>query len=182
MEENAESIDRDEFARQLSRYSRQIFGFIVVLSSSRNDADDIFQDTSVELWRKFTSFEPGTNFRAWAYQIAYHKILDHRRKQGRRQLLDDEAFHVLARDALLLTAESPSQREDALADCLKKLPQCDRRLIERRYRADMTPKQIAEQSARSVYSVYRALARIHEALSKCVGQALASEGFKEVEG
>jgi RNA polymerase sigma-70 factor, ECF subfamily len=182
MDENTESVDRDEFARLLSRYSRQIFGFILVLSSSRNDADDIFQDTSVELWRKFTSFQPGTNFRAWAYQVAYHKILDHRRKLGRRQLLDDEAFHVLARDALLLTAESSSQREEALAECLKKLPKTDRRLIERRYHAGLTPKQIAEQTSRSVYSVYRALARIHEALSKCVGQALAREGCNEVKG
>src|SRR4029078_12415471 len=100
----------------------------------------------------------------------------------RRQLLDDEAFQVLARDALLMTTEDASQREEALAECVKKLPREDRLLIERRYRGAQTPKQIADQSSRSVYSVYRALTRIHEALSKCIGQALKRESLNEANG
>lgn len=179
MEERAESVDRDEFARLLSRYSRQIFGFILVLSPNRSDAEDIFQETSVELWRKFTSFQPGTNFRAWAYQVAYYEVLDYRRRRGRRQLLDDEAFQVLARDALLLTTETSSQREDALTECLKKIPKADRRLIERRYRMGLTPNQIAEQTSRSVHSVYRALTRIHRALSECISRTLSQEKSQE---
>jgi RNA polymerase sigma-70 factor, ECF subfamily len=182
VEELSQSIDRDEFARLLSRHSRQIFGFILSLSSSRTDADDIFQETSVELWRKFTTFQAGTNFRAWAYQVAYYKVLDYRRKSGRRQLLDEEAFHAVARDALLLTADDTSRREEALSTCLKKLPRSDRKLIDRRYRAAQSPKQIAEQTSRSVHSVYRALTRIHEALSNCVRQTLAQEATKEASG
>jgi RNA polymerase sigma-70 factor, ECF subfamily len=179
---SSSSIDRDEFARLLSRHSRQLFGFILTLSAHRNDADDIFQETSVELWRKIETFQRGTNFRAWAYQVAYHKVLDHRRKLGRRHLLDEEAFQALARDALLITADSTSQREEALGNCLKKLPKSDRQLIDRRYRAAQSPKQIAEQTSRSVHSIYRALTRVHEALSNCVRQTLAQEDHKEARG
>jgi RNA polymerase sigma-70 factor, ECF subfamily len=182
VDQPTQTIDRDEFARLLSRHSRQVFGFILSLSASRSDADDIFQETSVELWRKIGLFQPGTNFRAWAYQMAYHKVLDHRRKQGRRHLLDEEAFHAIARDALLITAENTSQREEALGHCLKKLPKADRQLIDRRYRAAQSPKQIAEQTSRSVHSIYRALTRIHESLSNCVRQTLAQESQKEASG
>jgi RNA polymerase sigma-70 factor, ECF subfamily len=164
---------QDRFVRALSRHSRQIFGFILTLSPSRSDAEDIFQDTSVAMWRKFNTFEEGTNFRAWACQVAYLEVLGYRRKKGKQQLLYEEAFQALARDALLLTVEETEHREDALANCLQKLAKSDRKLIERRYYAAQTPRQIAEHGSKSVHSVYRSLSRIHDALLECVQRSLS---------
>lgn len=172
----ADSTDlHDRFVRLLTQHSRQIFAFILTLSPSRSDADDIFQDTSVALWRKFSTFEEGTNFRAWACQVAYLEVLDYRRKWGKQQSLHEKAFQALARDALLFTVEDSSYREDALAQCLKKLARSDRKLIERRYYAGQTARQIAEHGSQSVHSIYRNLSRIHDALMKCVQQSLAGE-------
>lgn len=163
----------DRFVRALSRHSRQIFAFILTLSPSRSDAEDIFQDTSVALWRKFSTFEEGTNFRAWACQVAYLEVLSYRRKAGKRQVLYEEAFQALARDALLTNVEDTAHREDALAKCLQKLGRSDRKLIERRYYAAQTPRQIADHGSKSVHSVYRSLSRIHDSLLKCVQQSLS---------
>ena len=165
----------DRFVRDLSRHSRQIFGFILTLTSSRNDAEDLFQDTSVQLWRKFSTYQEGTNFRAWAYQVAYLEVLEYRRKKGRQQVLSEEAFRVLAQDAMRLTDDDAERRGDALSKCLEKLSKSDRKLIDNRYFAAQSPKQIAEQTSRPVYSVYRALTRIHDALLNCVEKALAAE-------
>jgi RNA polymerase sigma-70 factor (ECF subfamily) len=175
MTSNEQENLHDRFVRTLSRHSRQIFGFILTLASERSDAEDIFQDTSVKLWKKFSTFEEGTNFRAWAYQVAYLEVLEYRRKKGRQQLLCEEAFQILARDALLRTVEDTSRREEALAKCIEKLAKTDRKLVERRYFAAQSPKQIAEQTARSIHVVYRSLARIHDALMRCVQQALSGE-------
>jgi RNA polymerase sigma-70 factor (ECF subfamily) len=175
MEGQAEQVRHDDFVRLLSCHARQIFGFILTLSPNRADAEDIFQNASVALWKKFDTYQQGTNFRAWAYQVAYFEVVEHRRQKSKlRSLLSEEAFEALAADAMVMRQEN-AQHEDALAACLEKLSFKDRKLIESRYFNSQTTKQIAERSSRSIYAIYRSLARIHDALLRCVKQAMAGE-------
>ena len=165
----------DDFVRLLSAHSRQVFGFILALAPNRSDAEDIFQNASVALWKKFGDYRAGTNFRAWACQVAYLEVVEHRRRKSKlSQLLSDESLRALA-DEAAAQSEDIDRREDALADCLEKLPAADRKLIESRYFNSQSAKQIAEKRAKSIHSVYRSLSRIHEALMHCVQQAIASD-------
>lgn len=162
-----------EFVRLLTRYSSQIYGFILMLSVNRSDAEDVFQETSVVLWEKFESYLPGTDFRAWACRIAFFKVQSHRRSSGRFRTLSDEAFEALAADALALVEEK-DVRGDALAECLEKLADRDRRLLEQKYFGQLTTAQLAKQLSQSTHSVYRALTRIHNRLLECMQRSLAS--------
>jgi RNA polymerase sigma-70 factor (ECF subfamily) len=56
----------------------------------------------------------------------------------------------------------------ALQQCLLKLQDNDRGLIQVRYEKGMTIKQIAEQMQRSVTGMYKVMARIHRSLVRCV--------------
>lgn len=166
---------QDGFVRLLSAHSRQIFGFILTLAPNRTDAEDIFQNTSVALWKKFPTYREGTNFRAWACQVAYLEVVEHRRRLNRVfRLLNDRAFQALANEAMQ-PIEDDDRREDALAGCLEKLSRTERKLIESRYFNSESPKQIAQRQSKSVYTVYRSLARIHEALLQCVQRSISSE-------
>jgi RNA polymerase sigma-70 factor, ECF subfamily len=165
---------QDEFVRYLSRESSRIFGFILALAVNRNDADDVFQETSVVLWRRFDEFEPGTNFRAWACRIAQLQVMNFRRSHNRCRVLSDDALQALAQNALAVM-DRDDRREETLATCLEKLRPQDRQLIEQRYFRRHTTKEIAEREARSIHSVYRALRRVHELLLRCVRQGLALE-------
>jgi RNA polymerase sigma-70 factor, ECF subfamily len=161
-----------EFVRLLTRHSSQIYGFILMLSVNRGDAEDVFQDTSVILWQKFDTYEPGTNFRAWACRIAFYQVQNHRRTASRLKTISDEAFEALAADALAFV-EKPDIRGEALDECLEKLAQRDRRLLEQKYFGQLSTAQIAEQRAQSTHSIYRALTRIHRQLLQCMERALA---------
>lgn len=162
-----------EFVRLLTRHSSQIFGFILMLSVKRTDADDIMQETSVVLWEKFDSYIPGTSFQAWACRIAYYETLRQRRSDGRVQFLSDNVFTLLASDALSIMEQTDVNKE-ALADCLDKLAEKDRRLIEQKYFVQLSTSEIAKRSERSVDSIYRALTRIHSLLSRCMHRELES--------
>jgi len=162
-----------EFVRLLTRHSSQIYGFILMLSVKRSDAEDILQDTSVVLWEKFDSYEPGTSFQAWACQIAYYETLSRRRKQNRIQYLSDASLTLLAKDALSIMEQTDLDK-DALADCLEKLAEKDRRLIEQKYFVQLSTSEIAERSARSVHAIYRALSRVHGLLLRCMRKAFES--------
>jgi RNA polymerase sigma-70 factor (ECF subfamily) len=162
-----------DFVRLLTRNSSQIYGFILMLSVNRNDAEDVFQDTSVVLWEKFDTYQPGTDFRAWACRIAFFKVQSHRRASGRLRILSDDVFEALAADALAF-AEDRDLRSEALSECLEKLKERDRCLLEQKYFSQHSTAQIAEQMAKSTHSVYRSLARIHSQLLNCMQRSLAS--------
>ena len=58
------------FLRLYSEHQRELFKFSFTLVPNHSDADDILQDTSVILWRKFAEFTPDSNFFRWASQVA----------------------------------------------------------------------------------------------------------------
>ena len=56
------------------QHQRQIFSFIYSLAPNRHDAEDLLQETSLVICEKFPEFKPGTNFLAWACQIALWRV------------------------------------------------------------------------------------------------------------
>jgi RNA polymerase sigma-70 factor (ECF subfamily) len=89
------------------------------------------------------------------------------------RVLSDAAFEALAADALAF-AEDRDLRGEALAECLDKLAERDRRLLEQKYFGQATTVQLAEQRSQSTHSIYRALTRIHSQLLQCMQRSLAS--------
>jgi RNA polymerase sigma-70 factor (ECF subfamily) len=162
-----------EFVRLLTQHSSRIFGFVLALCVNRSDAEDIFQNTSVVLWEKFESYQPGTNFLAWACRIAYFEALYDRRKTSRVKTLSDEAWQALASDALA-TSEQKEDHQEALAACLEKLSATDRDLLEQKYFSQRSVTEIAQRCDQSVHAIYRALSRIHDALLQCMRRAMSA--------
>lgn len=65
---------RGELVGLLTRNQRKIFAYIYTLVPNRADAEDILQETSVTIYKKFAEFELGTDFVAWANRIAWWKV------------------------------------------------------------------------------------------------------------
>jgi RNA polymerase sigma-70 factor, ECF subfamily len=165
---------QDEFVQLLSRHSQRIYEFILTLVTRQSDAEEIFQNTSLVLWKKFDSYDQNGNFRGWACRIAYLEVLALRRTSRRLQTFSEEALELLANNALA-HSDDLGRRRAALEDCLEKLMPHDREMVEQRYYQRRAPKEIAVIKSCSVYSVYRALARVHTALLNCVRSRLGRE-------
>jgi RNA polymerase sigma-70 factor (ECF subfamily) len=168
---------QEEFLRLFSVHSQRIYEFILMLLIRRADADEVFQETCLVLWNKFGSYDPNGSFYAWACKIAYLKILALRRANRRLHLFSEEVLGILA-DKALNNADELGLRREALDECLERLNVADRKLIEQRYYDRRTPKEIAATRSRSVYSVYRALCRVHGSLFECVENRLLKEGVQ----
>lgn len=166
--------DHDEFARLFARHARQLYGFIMTLALTHHDAEEVFQNTNVILWNKFSEFRPGSNFFAWASRIAYFEVLNLMKQRRRSPLLSVEALDSLAVEATALSDQSVDRME-ALSDCLARLTTADREIIQDRYFYQRPPKQIAAMRSRSLDSIYRALSRIHHVLLECVERSMAQE-------
>jgi len=166
----------EEFVWLFTQHARRIYGFILSLQPNVTDADEIFQETSTVLWRKFDQFEPGTDFLAWACQIARYKVMSLRQKLGRDRLQFSDEFVESVADESAAMESTLAPRQRALATCLEKLTARDRQLLESRYRDGATTRSVASEVGRSVDAVYKALNRIHEALFHCIERTLRAEG------
>lgn len=162
-------IERGEsFTRLLVATQPRLYGFIYSLVGDRSAADDVLQEVSSVLWRKFDNFEEGTNFNAWALKIARFSVLEWRRKQSRAPLpLDDETLVALA-DQSAEMAEGVSEMREALHLCLAKLPDRQRDLLRARYFDDESVQSIATRWQRTRMAIYKLLRKTHAALLGCI--------------
>ena len=165
----------DEFVRLFTKDGRWIFSYILMLVPHKADAEEVFQETSITLWQKFDEFLSGSNFRAWATQVAHYKVLHYRaRKQGSPLLLDDAVLEAVHQTAVTLN-DRLDDLHQALEKCRGKLSDDDRELLDRRYESGATAQSIADVLGRSPRAIYRALDRIHQALYDCIRQEMSGE-------
>lgn len=157
-----------------SHYSRLRF-YITALLPTGSDVADVLQETSLVLWRKFDSFELGTNFYSWACKIARFQVMKFRERQSRAaQLLDTSLLEKLAEEATdesLSYGVSPS----TLENCLGKLSDADCTLIRRRYQPGASVQRLADDLGRSANSLSKSLGRIRRALLECLNRTLVQE-------
>jgi RNA polymerase sigma-70 factor (ECF subfamily) len=159
---------RDDFIVQLTAAQPSLWAYVFSLLPDHVAAQDVLQETNLTLWRKAADFQPGTSFLSWASQVAYFHVLSHRRRQRRDRLLfNEDVLAYLAERQADRTAE-PGDRLVALRDCLEKLPQPSRKLLEERYAPGGSVKDLAEAGGRSVAAVSQLLYRIREKLLDCM--------------
>ena len=159
-----------------TQHQRRIYAYIYTLIPNRSDAEDLLQETSITLWEKFEEFEPGTDFVAWACQVAYWKIRNARRKYARSPIIhDDDLLQALSEKAIA-TRHELDRRHEALSHCLEKLTDRDRALVMSRYESDATVKDVAQRTGRTVEAAYKALSRIRQSLLDCVTLRLERTG------
>ena len=153
--------------------------YILALVLDSNFAADILQETNIVLWQKFDQFQRGTNFFAWAREIARIGVLRHRQKSSARiATVDPEVIEQLAcRFADDVQSQSVGRKE-ALDACLKKLQNADRELILARYAPGASVAGIAKQLDRTANSVSQSLCRIRRALLSCTERQMRSTGTK----
>ncbi|MDP3659337.1 sigma-70 family RNA polymerase sigma factor [Phenylobacterium sp.] len=61
--------ESDEFKESLERLIGPMRGYALALTHSRSDADDLVQEALLRAWRFRVSYKPGTNLKAWLFQI-----------------------------------------------------------------------------------------------------------------
>jgi RNA polymerase sigma-70 factor (ECF subfamily) len=163
------------FVQLLLRHESRLRAYLMSLLAQWDDVDEVLQQTSVTLWKKFDQFEPGTDFFAWAARTAHFTTLNFLAKQKRSRLRFSPEFIEALQDPASATSDGWGEREAALADCMKKLSDADRDLIARRYAPAATTKDVATSLGRPLKSVYKSLGRIYKSLLACVERTLASE-------
>lgn len=91
---------RQEFMNLVEKHKAELTVFCRHMLWDRHDLADILQTVLMTAFSKFDSFETGTNFRAWLFQISTLTIFNYNRKYAeyRKRVvnLKDESIEDLA--------------------------------------------------------------------------------------
>src|SRR5215469_17587546 len=74
------SREHDQFIERFIRSQDRIYAYVVTLLPNRTDAEEVFQQTSLVLWKKWQQFDPARDFVAWACGIAHYEVRNFLRK------------------------------------------------------------------------------------------------------
>ncbi|MEN6405188.1 MAG: sigma-70 family RNA polymerase sigma factor [Thermoguttaceae bacterium] len=80
--------DRDSlvFEELVHRYEKELFGYLRHYLGDAEMAEDVFQQTFLQVHLKCDQFEPGRQVRPWLYTIATNQAIDFQRRNRRHRL------------------------------------------------------------------------------------------------
>lgn len=162
----------ERFARLYAQYQQELYRYIMLLTGTIEDANDVLQETAVVLLQKIEQYEPDRPFMPWARKIAYYEVLKHRTASARRMpLLDERVFEQIASQVESMDPLLDARRE-ALRHCLQKLPVHQLDVIRLRYSEGITPQDISHLTSRPVQTVYTQLKRARQFLLECIERTI----------
>jgi len=169
------STGDDWFIEQFMAIQSRLYRYIATLVAGRTDAEDLLQKTALSAWRERQRFEQGRDFFAWVCGVARNHVRHYYRSAKRsRVTIDSDVAEQLAVQLVEQDHET-RQMQDALDECLRRLPGEQRKLLQRFYEG-ATAGTLAQELGRSVDALYKSLQRTRTALSACVNGILAAEG------
>ena len=167
----------DEFVVLFTSHELRLRAYAMSLIPNQADAEDVVQQSSLLLWKKFDKFQSGTSFMAWAARVVFHEAQRQRRRQVRDKLkFGDDFFEAVCREAASDdVAEAMAEQEAQLGACIAKLRPEHRDLLRARYADGWTVERMATTFQRSAEAIYNVLSRIRRALQACVAEARRHE-------
>ena len=137
-----------------------LYNFARWLVHNQNDAEDLIQETYLKALRSFASFQPGTNFRPWIFQILRNTFLSSCSKLERRMTLavdsEEDLPATSATPESLLIGRSDI---DAVRCAIEQLPVIFREVILLCDVEDASYREIAEILSIPIGTVMSRLAR-----------------------
>lgn len=160
--------NQEQFLRLLMLNDRRIYAYILSIVPNINDADDIMQETSAVMWRKFGNFDSGMDFSTWALTIARYQILSYLKKRKRSKVRFNSNLVKSIEEEVKRVIPDLDERLTVLKNCIHKLGYENQNILKLRYEKGYTFENIGAHISKSTRAAFYTLSRIHQLLQRCV--------------
>lgn len=171
--------DRDA-RRQAERLARDHYESLVRLglrlTGNEAEARDLVQDTFERALKRYGSFKPGTNERAWLHSILYNAFIDQRRARASKQFVSDDAIEEKPADSAPEPPPWSTVSDAQLAAAIDSLGSDFREVYRMHAIEQRSYKEIAEAVSILPQTVATRLVRARQMLRAHLLEALGREG------
>jgi RNA polymerase sigma-70 factor, ECF subfamily len=169
--------DRAAFEELVRRYEKELYGYLRHYLGDTEMAEDVFQQTFLQVHLKCDQFEEGRKVRPWLYTVAINQAIDSQRRNRRHRItsLDRRMQHDFEGKAGSLVemldgeATGPGEEAEAaeqgdrLRRAVDELPESSRQVVDLVYFQELKYREAAEILGIPVGTVK---SRLHAALEK----------------
>jgi len=155
----------------VARYQHRLYRYFLRLAHDRAAADDLFQQTWLQVMRNLGRYDAARSFDTWLFAIAHNAAMDLlRRRPG--ESLDEGEWELRSRAPDALAMMLAGERAAIVAAAMRELPAPYREALTLRFEDGMKLEEIAEVVGAPVSTVK---SRVHRGLD-ALRQSISREG------
>ena len=169
-----------QLVKQFLENRDAILAFTYALTRDYDVAEEIFQNVALVILEEARRTPNVGDFMAWAREVVRRRVAEYYRKNA-KQLLKEQPSGSMAEVVSQafqendITAQASHTRMKALLECLERLTDRSRQVIEGFYRGRKSIRDIASGLAWTENSVKVALSRARKVLADCVQTKLLAQ-------
>lgn len=173
--------DSEAFRLLVERHSRSVFNIAYRVTGSRQDAEDVVQETFLKAYRQLSRFESRASFGTWVHRIAMNCSVDLlRSRPAREQATDADTLNEMtvpdgAGPSLSMTPErlmASTQVGDCVEAAMARLSPLERAaFVLRHYEGrsiDEISRTLQIREGAAKHSIFRAVRKMRAALEPFV--------------
>ncbi len=154
---------KESFERLVRRYYQNVLGFIAGKLRDSGEAEDVVQDTFLNVYKNIDSFDSNYKFKTWLFCIAHNCMVSHLRKKKPMPMeLPDSACCQVSHEQAAEDAEQAQLLWAAAADLVPE----QFTAVWLRYNQQMNIKEIARAMGRTSVNVRVLLHRARNILGE----------------
>jgi len=167
--------DTNAFAYLVDNYKGMIYTLAYKMTKSREEAEEISQDTFIKAYKNLSKFKGDSKFSTWLYRIGYHAALDAIKKNKNTFEINEVTFNQIKSVEDVLEGIERKERAAILDKCLMQLPEDERSIIWMFYYDELSLKEITEVTELSQANIKVKLHRARKRLLKIVENTVEPE-------
>jgi RNA polymerase sigma-70 factor (ECF subfamily) len=178
MQENEENLirraaagDSEAFGALYDEYLPQIFRFVYLKVSSKEDAEDLTHQIFMNAWEHMSGYRhQGFPFSSWLYRIARNAVIDHYRTRKDKVSLEDADPEIFALGESIQADAHQSLELEKVRRAISKLSTLHQDVIIMRFVEELAIREVAAALKKSEGAIkllqHRAITELQRILSE----------------
>lgn len=170
--------DTNAFAFLVDKYKTMIFTLALKMVKSREEAEEISQDTFIKAFKNLSKFKGESKFSTWLYKIGYRTTLDSLKKHKEKystDTIDEITFNKIKSTENILEGIERKERAEIINNCILRLPEDERTILWMFYFDELSLKEIIAITNFSEANVKVKLHRARKRLLSVIKQNVEPE-------
>ena len=175
--ERVQNGDREAFGDVVFAIRKELRIFLSAHACSIDMVEEVLQHTLVVCYENIAKYERRGTFLSWTKGIARNLMLKELKARSRYVAPGEDELDRIVLDAAVHSVQAQDREEEyveRLRQCLTKLPEDSRKLIEQRYFNRLSIRELASLTHRTETRVAVTLFRVRDLLKDCMMKGVVS--------